>query len=197
MVLKPKYLSFRRWLNIPCSLSDKVVGSLGYVVVSNIFHFHPYLGKWSNLTLTNIFFQMGRNPPTNTGAAAICGDNYRNLKWEPKLTFSFWNTGGLEDKPFLLGYGLFSGAMLVLGIYIYIWWLYRCLRWPWPMKSALYCNLKKEHGPKSLQFHVKFLMIPTSTTCPCRYHRVIVFDLLNHQAFQVPKMEVLTDISCM
>ena len=29
-----------------------------WVVVSNIFHFHPYLGKWSNLT--NIF-QMGWN----------------------------------------------------------------------------------------------------------------------------------------
>ena len=29
-----------------------------YLVVSNIFHFHPYLGKWSNLT--NIF-QMGWN----------------------------------------------------------------------------------------------------------------------------------------
>ena len=29
-----------------------------WVVVSNIFYFHPYLGKWSNLT--NIF-QMGWN----------------------------------------------------------------------------------------------------------------------------------------
>ena len=32
-----------------------------WVVVSNIFYFHPYLGKWSNLT--NIF-QMGWKPPT-------------------------------------------------------------------------------------------------------------------------------------
>ena len=31
---------------------------LNWVVVSNIFYFHPYLGKWSNLT--NIF-QMGWN----------------------------------------------------------------------------------------------------------------------------------------
>ena len=32
-----------------------------WVVVSNIFYFHPYLGKWSNWT--NIF-QMGLKPPT-------------------------------------------------------------------------------------------------------------------------------------
>ena len=31
-----------------------------WVVVSNIFHFHPYLGKWSNL----IFFSTGLEPPT-------------------------------------------------------------------------------------------------------------------------------------
>ena len=78
--MEPKYLSkFRRWFFTPLLIIWRsVIGSLGYVVVSNICYFHPYLGKWSNLT--NIIVQMCWNPPTNTGAAAICGDNYRNLK---------------------------------------------------------------------------------------------------------------------
>ena len=29
MVLEPKYYAFRRWLDTPCSSSDKVIGSLG------------------------------------------------------------------------------------------------------------------------------------------------------------------------
>ena len=32
---------------------DQTIHTYDYVVVSNIFHVHPYLGKWSNLT--NIF----------------------------------------------------------------------------------------------------------------------------------------------
>ena len=57
-----------------------------WVVVSNIFCFHPYLGKWFNLT--NIF-QMG---------------------WNHQLV-----DGWLEDDPFLLGpRRLFSGAKISL-----------------------------------------------------------------------------------
>ena len=39
-------------------LMKRLLASIYWVVVSNIFHFHPYLGKWSKLT--NIF-QMGWN----------------------------------------------------------------------------------------------------------------------------------------
>ena len=35
-----------------------------WVVVSNIFYFHPYLGKWSNLTN---MFSTGLKPPTSYG----------------------------------------------------------------------------------------------------------------------------------
>ncbi len=34
-----------------------------WVVVSNFFYFHPYLGKWSNLTI--IFFRWVAQPPTS------------------------------------------------------------------------------------------------------------------------------------
>ena len=47
------------------SLPHVPLPDICWVVVSNIFNFHPYLGKWSNLT--NIF-QMGWNhmkPPTS------------------------------------------------------------------------------------------------------------------------------------
>ena len=46
----------------------------GWVVVSNIFYFHPYLGKWSNLT--NIF-QMGWN--------------HQPAGWITFITVTSWN----------------------------------------------------------------------------------------------------------
>ena len=44
----------------PVLLSGRSIGI--WVVVSNIFYFHPYLGKWSNLT--SIFFRWVVQPPT-------------------------------------------------------------------------------------------------------------------------------------
>ena len=55
-------LRSKHFPNFPKSVGDVdsfpvEPGMLNYRVVSNNFYFHPYLGKWSNLT-TNIF-QMG------------------------------------------------------------------------------------------------------------------------------------------
>ena len=44
------------WFCSVCFLEDEELPA--WVVVSNIFYFHPYLGKWSHLT--NIF-QIGWN----------------------------------------------------------------------------------------------------------------------------------------
>ena len=61
-----------RWLGM--GFLSSTVAKIIWLVVSNIFYFHPYLGKWSNLT--NIF-QMGWNhllvmeDPPNLGELAI------------------------------------------------------------------------------------------------------------------------------
>ena len=54
-------------------------GDKNWVVVSNIFYFHPYLGKWSNLT--NIF-QMGWNHQLEKVATHL----------QPKLEFDSSHT---------------------------------------------------------------------------------------------------------
>ena len=94
-----------------------------WVVVSNIFYFHPYLGRWSNLT--NIF-QMGWNHQL----VFFVGTNYDQtgtlflvvLKhfWIPsgrlsslRLTAEAPENWWLEYDPFLLGFSLFSGENLV------------------------------------------------------------------------------------
>ena len=46
----------KMWSNVRQLVTFCSWTNLNWVVVSNIFYFHPYLGKWSNLT--NIF-QMG------------------------------------------------------------------------------------------------------------------------------------------
>ena len=58
-----------------------------WVVVSNIFHFHPYLGKM-NPFLTNIFFQKGLvQPPTSHSLIGFClpktcnSDQRQTLRW--------------------------------------------------------------------------------------------------------------------
>ena len=48
-----------------------------WVAVSNIFYFHPYLGKWSNLT--NIF-QMGWNHQLDFEGLGFSG-SFRGLQW--------------------------------------------------------------------------------------------------------------------
>ena len=51
-----------------------------WVVLSNIFHFHPYLGKWSNLT--NIF-QMGWNHQLDD--FQWLARTQRDIDWPPQL----------------------------------------------------------------------------------------------------------------
>ena len=58
------------------SKSDKSEDKEDWVVVSNIFYFQPYLGKWSNLT--NIF-QMGWNHQLEDDVRVL-------LRW-------LWNAG--------------------------------------------------------------------------------------------------------
>ncbi len=54
-----------------------------WVVVSNIFYFHPYLGKWSNLT--NIF-QMGWNHQLEDGFQQILVEQVPpKLSVKPKI----------------------------------------------------------------------------------------------------------------
>ena len=65
--MEPKYIAFPSDYT-PHSSSDQIIGSVkeyssDWVVVSNIFYFHPYLGKIPILTH---IFQMGWNHQLGT-----------------------------------------------------------------------------------------------------------------------------------
>ena len=57
---------------------------------SNIFYFHPYMGKWSNLTI--IFFQMGGSTTKKNGMVPMLRLTLRYFLWYP---------GFLKLGPFL------------------------------------------------------------------------------------------------
>ena len=53
-------------------------------MVSNISYFHPYLGRWSNLT--TVYFQIGSKPPTQLATLSLSTSldvaNFTQKKWE-------------------------------------------------------------------------------------------------------------------
>ena len=55
---------------------DPTYRNYNWVVVSNIFYFHPYLARWSNLT--NIF-QMGWNHHLDNIVFVLVGDLFTNF----------------------------------------------------------------------------------------------------------------------
>ena len=63
------------WVVVWTSHSTNTVRST-WPVVSNIFYFHPYLERWSNLT--NIF-QMGWKPPTSQDFWALKNHEFWNI----------------------------------------------------------------------------------------------------------------------
>ena len=107
------------------------------MVVSNIFDFHPYLGKWSNLT--NIF-QMGcfnHQLVIQFGGlkhvCKTCGDDASSqFNWglkpsiegwshtPPKTSMTGWKIHHLK-MYFLLNMGIFQLVMLVFrGVYVFL-----------------------------------------------------------------------------
>ena len=79
-----------RWLR-----PAKVCKSIIWVVVSNIFHFHPYLVKWSNLT--SIFF---RWIGSSTNYSEMKKPTIVTLKRDKKGVFLFfhWTTMKRKDN---------------------------------------------------------------------------------------------------
>ena len=69
-----------------------------WVVVSNIFHFHPYLGKWSNLT--NIFQMSWNHQLDLNGCLGYGTSTYIEILGGVGPQQMIWSCGGLRPQSF-------------------------------------------------------------------------------------------------
>ena len=105
--------------HIPWIPSKNAWKTIYWVVVSNSFYFHPYLGKWSNLTnifqvgwnhqpvyvpfemvsfqLTFVHLLWGTLPKTNTSPLKMTGTQEETIVFQPSIFrwhWIFWFWGG-------------------------------------------------------------------------------------------------------
>ena len=98
ITIEPPFWDNSQYLYFSNHQTSKSKSNSYWVVVSNMFYFHPYLGKISDLT--SIFFQMGwLKPPTRlvfVGEDQICLHKMCEAHPPKTATEKAWSAGKME-----------------------------------------------------------------------------------------------------